>query len=161
MSVLQHWLEELPIRMQSTLLLSLRGPDTHRCPEIKKVQRWMRGLSFKPGNPDNVAEFMTGLDDVPALVEKNPLARELEFCTQHFYSHLMHGLEVIAYKHPSHAVGHKALDLFDGMCRLFHLEPEDEYEFEERLKTREWPNGQEPLDFEDAVRIMELKGGGT
>lgn len=157
-SVLQPWLEELPIRMQSTLLLSLRGPDTHRCPEIKKIQRWMRGLSFKPGNPVNVVDFMTGTDDVPELQEKNTLARELEFCTQHFYSHLMHGLEVIAYRHPMLSIAHKALDLFEGMCKLFHLELEDEYSFEERLKTLEWPGGQEPLDFEDAVEIMGLRG---
>lgn len=150
MSVLQPWLEEIPIRMQSTLLLSLRGPDTHRASEIKKVQRWMRGLAFKPGNPANVTEFMTDIADVPMLNEKNALARELEFCTQHFYSHLMHGLEVIGYRHPNRVVANVAYKLYLSMANLMHLEDETSKDFELRLKQIEWPGGQ-PNTFEEAV----------
>lgn len=155
-NVLQPWLEKIPIRMQSTLLLSLRGPDTHRCPEIKKVQRWMRGLTFIPGNPDNVKEFMTSANDVPILEEKCPLARELEFCSQHFYSHLMHGLEVLAYRHPNNFVTLTAYQLFHGMCDLFHLPVEDKEDFEDRLKTLEWPAGKQPIDFKDAIEQLNL-----
>ncbi len=154
MTVLQPWLEEIPIRMQSTLLLSLRGPDTHRAPEIKKVQRWMRSLAFRPGNPANVKEFMTDINDVPVLQEKNDLARELEFCTQHFYSHLMHGLEVIAYRHPDEAVSTRAGFLFHGMSHLMHLDPECEEDFEHRLRQIEWPGGQ-PDTFEQAIGKLE------
>lgn len=153
MTVLQPWLEEIPIRMQSTLLLSLRGPDTHRAPEIKKVQRWMRGLTFKPGNPANVTEFMTSTADLPKLEEKGPLARELEFCTQHFYSHLMHGLEVIAYRYPDGGIRAEAWGLFNGMCDLFHLKRESWENFEARLEQIEWPGGQ-PDTFEQAVEQL-------
>ena len=153
MTVLQSWLAEIPIRMQSTLILSLRGPDTHRCPEIKKVQRWMRGATFRPGNPDNVKEFMAPLSSVPTLVEKGSLARELEFTTQHFYSHLMHGLEVIAYKHSDFSTAQTAMDLFVGMCSLFHLPEETRDNFELRLRTRtDWKNGEQPENFEEAIR---------
>lgn len=150
MTVLQTWLEALPIRMQSTLLLSLRGPDTHRAPEIKKVQRWMRGLTFKPGNPANVAEFMTDIGNVPVLQEKNDLARELEFCTQHFYSHLMHGLEVIGYRHPERGVAVRAQRMFIDMTSLMHLECETREDFELRLRQITWPDGQ-PDTFEEAI----------
>lgn len=154
-SVLQPWLEEIPIRMQSTLLLSLRGPDTHRCPAIKAVQRWMRGLTFKPGNPANVAEFMTGVNSVPYLEEKNELARELEFCSQHFYSHLMHGLEVIAYKYPDNDIKQIALNLFIRMAQLLHLEHEDIWDFEERLKQIKWSElNPQPDSFEEALEIV-------
>jgi len=150
MTVLQKWLEAIPLRMQSTLVLSLRGPDTHRCPEIKKVQRWMRGLVFVPGNPDNVNEFMAPLSEVPALVEKGPLARELEFTTQHFYSHLMHGLEVITYKHPDADTAVKASELCWGMCDLLHLQMETPEGMQERLGTRtDWKDGRQPKSFED------------
>ncbi len=150
MTVLQPWLENIPIRMQSTLLLSLRGPDTHRCPEIKKVQRWMRGLTFKPGNPENVREFMADRRDLPTIEEKGPLARELEFCTQHFYSHLMHGLEVIAYCYPNALEQYNALVLYKGMSQLFHLYLEPSHIFEQRLHQIEWPEGQ-PNNFEEAI----------
>src|SRR5687767_7064785 len=98
-SVLQPWLEHAPIRMQSTLLLGLRGPDTHRAPGIKAITRWLRGLAFKPGNPSNVDEFMGSVP--PRIVEKDAVAKELEFCTQHYYSHLMHALQVVGHCHPS------------------------------------------------------------
>lgn len=155
-SVLQPWLELVPLRMQSTLVLSLRGPDTHACPNIKKIQRWMRGLTFKPGNPDNLLEFMTSLDDTPELREKGPLAKELEFCSQHLYSHLMHGLEVIAYMHHNFHAASKAFELFAGMCKLMHLPVEGKSDFEERLRDREWPGGAQPNDFEQAVSLLRF-----
>jgi hypothetical protein len=155
-SVLQSWLEEIPIRMQSTLLLSLRGPDTHRCPEIKKIQRWMRGLTFRPGNPDNVDEFMTHRHDLPKFSEKGPLDRELDFCTRHFYSHLMHGLEVIAYRYPDskNDLGEAATawQLYCMMCAIFHVAIEDKEDFEERLKQIDWPG--QPENFEQAIEMM-------
>ena len=156
-SVLQPWLEEIPIRMQSTLLLSLRGPDTHRCPNIKAVQRWMRGLTFRPGNPKNVHEFMAKDSEVPHLEEKNDLARELEFTTPHFYSHLMHGLEVLAYRHPLPSVRFIAYKLFINMCGLFHLDPEIEPVFEARLEQINWCKEiPQPDDLEQAQQAIHM-----
>src|ERR1043165_5965337 len=110
-SVLQPWVMEIPIRMQSTLILGLRGPDTHSCPNVKKIGRWLRGLAFVPGNPANVLEFMaTSAPD--RIVEKGYAAKELEFCSQHYYSHLMHALEVVAYRHPHEAIRRSAFALF-------------------------------------------------
>jgi len=157
-SVLQSWLEEIPIRMQSTLVLGLRGPDTHVCPNVKKVQRWLRGIVFRPGNPDNVKEFMTDVNDLPVMVEKGPLAKELEFCTQHFYSHLMHALEVVAYRHPGIIERHSAFLLFQGMCSAFHLTVETVDEFEDRLCMREWPGGRQPDTFFDAISLLDGEG---
>jgi hypothetical protein len=141
--------------MQSTLLLSLRGPDTHRCPEIKKVQRWLRGLVLIPGNPHNAHEFMTATGDVPPLQEKGPLARELEFCSQHFYSHLMHGLEVVAYKHSDGDTRRVARSLFIGMCLLMHLVPETEDDMDARLRNMKWPGGVQPLSYEEVPPAQE------
>lgn len=152
-SVLQDWLVRLPIRMQSTLILGLRGPDTHAAPGIKTITRWLRGLAFKPGNPDNVKEFMHSVPN--EIVEKGTTARELEFCTQHFYSHLMHAIEVIAYKHPNVEVAKIALDRYRAMCAAFHLPNESSEEFEDRLGHRKWPGGVQPDTFEDAVSLMD------
>lgn len=158
-SVLQPWLEKIPLRMQSTLILGLRGPDTHVCPNVKKIQRWLRGLAFVPGNPDNCKEFMTHIDDLPEMKEKGPLAKELEFCTQHFYSHLMHALEVVAYKGPDGHTALKAFELYHGMCDAYHLPVEQRMNFEERLKEREWPGGKQPTTFIDAVSMLDGEPG--
>lgn len=155
LSVLQLWLGEIPIRMQSTLLLGLRGPDTHACPNIKKITRWLRSLAFIPGNPANVTEFM-GL--MPGrVIEKGPTAKELEFCSQHFYSHLMHALEVIGYRHPDPKIAFRALQLFHDLCALMHLPIEDRQTFEVRLKQIEWPGGVQPLTFEQAIYILDTE----
>lgn len=152
MTVTQNWLEKIPIRMQSTLLLSLRGPDTHACLEIKKIQRWMRGLTFRPGNPHNVREFMHS--EPNGIAEKSPVAKELEFCSQHFYSHLMHGLEVLAYRHPNSDVKIVAVGLFIQLCSLLHLPIESDEAFEERLKYLDWPGGIQPENFEEAMELL-------
>jgi len=154
MTVLQSWLEPIPIRMQSTLILGLRGPDTHACPEVKKISRWLRSLTFKPGNPHNVKEFMYA-ELPPRIIEKSPIAKELEFCTQHFYSHLMHALEVVAYCHPDQGISKHAFDLFCDMCFLFHLSIEPPRLFEERLRTMEWPGGRQPENLHEALVMME------
>lgn len=151
-SVLQPWLEEIPIRMQSTLLLSLRGPDTHACPEVKKITRWLRGLTFVPGNPHNVMEFMG--DPPPRIVEKGPCAKELEFCSQHFYSHLMHGLEVVGFMHPNTNIRNDAYLLFRDMANLMHLPVETFDMFHERLKHLEWSGGGQPRTYEEAMQLI-------
>lgn len=149
MFVLQPWLGEIPIRMQSTLLLGLRGPDTHACPNVKRITRWLRGLTFVPGNPDNVREFMGEMP--PRIEEKGPTAKELEFCSQHFYSHLMHALEVVGYRHPNTEVRSQAYWLFFDMCSLMHLPVELPYDFEHRLGPAKWPGGIQPATFEEAL----------
>lgn len=157
-SVLQPWLETIPIRMQSTLLLGLRGPDTHACPNLKTITRWLRGLTFKPGNPGNVNEFM---HDTPArIIEKGPAAKELEFCSQHYYSHLMHAIEVVAYRHPDKNIRGMALYRFIDMCSAFHLPVESKDDFEKRLYEMTWPEGQ-PNTFEEALHQMKKYGWKT
>lgn len=147
-SVLQPWVETIPIRMQSTLLLGLRGPDTHASPNVKKITRWLRGLTFRPGNPANIKEFMGEAPE--RIVEKGPTAKELEFCSQHFYSHLMHALEVVGYMYPDTKVAAHAFLLYDDMCNLMHLPCETPDVFHKRLKTIEWQGGQ-PDSLEEAL----------
>ena len=153
-SVLQNWLVEIPIRMQSTLVLGLRGPDTHSTEHIKAITKWMRGLAFKPGNPKNMP-FMRAT--FPGrIIEKGACAKELEFCTQHFVSHLMHSLEVIAYRHPDQEISTHAFNLFSDICTLFHLPVEYIEAFEERLKQIDWPQGQ-PDTFEEAMKQFPIE----
>lgn len=154
-TVLQSWLERIPIRMQSTLLLGLRGPDTHCAPNVKRITRWMRGVSFKPGNPMNVDEFMDQGLGMGFIKEKGPVAKELEFCSQHYYAHLMHALEVIAYRHSDAEVASQAFDMYFTMCYLMHVPHEDQQYFEVRLSQIDWPKGQ-PDTFEDAMDQLEL-----
>ena len=152
-SVLQDWLVEIPIRMQSTLVLGLRGPDGFHAPAVKEWTRWLRGLAFKPGNPDNVRQFMHV--DCPALlVEKSPIALELYQMPQHYYSHLMHAIEVIAQMHPDSTISGHAAAMYMAMCDAMHLRMEPYHDFMNRLGTRAWPGGGQPDTAQDALRML-------
>jgi len=150
-SVLQDWLVEIPIRMQSTLILGLRGNDTYSAPNVKKMARWLRGLAFKPGNPENAREFMGEAPE--RIVDRGPTAKEFDFVTQHYFSHLLHAMEVVAYRHPDLNIAAHAFQLFSDMCCRLHLPVEEAEDFEMRLGTIEWPGGQ-PDTFEEAVERL-------
>jgi hypothetical protein len=157
--------------MQSTLILGLRGPDTHACPNVKHIQRWLRGLVFRPGNPANVREFMAV--ELPLrIMEKGPTAKELEFCSQHFYSHLMHSLQVVGMAdillgyprgtrliYPTGQVCDYAMELYGDMCRLMHLDIEDMDKFEHRLKDLDWPGGKQPENAAEATALLDAVEG--
>lgn len=87
------------------------------------------------------------------ILEKGAIARELEFCTQHYYSHLMHALEVVAYRHTNAATASHAHDLFFDMCALFHLPRESRGDFGYRLRQIEWDGG-DPADFKEAMAAV-------
>jgi hypothetical protein len=152
MTVLQTWVERLPIRMQSTLVLGLRGPDTHNTPNLKTIVRWMRGLAFKPGNPANWQEFMTHRP--ASLEEKGPAAKELEFCSFHCFTHILQSLKVIAFRHPFLEIREIAHNRACCMCLLLHMHMETDEEFEQRLGYIEWPGEVQPDNFEEAQEIM-------
>lgn len=159
-SVLQDWLVEIPIRMQSTLALGLRGPDGIDAPETKKICRWLRSMAFKPGNPDNFREFMLVGDAPDRIIEKGACARELERMPQHFYSHLMHALQVVGWRHPSTLVRKRAIELYQDMVSLMHLEPERDADFESRLGTKVWPGGSQPDNAEEASEVLQKAAHG-
>jgi hypothetical protein len=157
-SVLQDWLVKLPIRMQSTLILGLRGPDGMSTQYIKQWTRWLRGLAFKPGNPDNVKQFML-MELPPMLADKSPLAYELYIMPQHYYSHLMHSVQVVAMRHPDEETARYAWRMYAQMAATLHLEPELDEHFEARLQHRDWPGGAQPDTGVEAVALLEEAAG--
>lgn len=52
---------------------------------------------------------------------------------QHWYSHVMHALEIIGYHHPNKAIAGEAYMLYVSMVRNMHLNPETEEQQWERL----------------------------
>ena len=52
---------------------------------------------------------------------------------QHWYSHIMHALEIIGYHHPDRHTADTALILYHEMVHSFHLNPETRQEQWERL----------------------------
>jgi hypothetical protein len=129
-------------------------------PKVKEITRWLRGLTFKPGNtdPTQMRQFMGAMPE--RIKEKSLCHKELEFCTLHCYTHLMHSIQVVAYRHlDCTVIGGHAYGLFEDMCSLLHLEPETAEHFEQRLCTKTWPSGRQPDDFKEALEILGLATG--
>lgn len=139
-SVLQDWVMELPLRMQGTLTTAVRGCDF-------EAKQWTStGVSYSPGrrltafirwcfmNPADEREvdsqegaFM--MSSPPQFFKPS----EFGHLPQHWYSHVMHALEIIAYRHPIIKVRYHALLLYNKMVHNMHLNPETDTQMEKRL----------------------------
>lgn len=139
-SVLQNWVMELPLREQGTLLTAVRGCDF-------EAKSWTdTGISYSPGR--RLTAFIRFCFMNPAD------EREVDFCEgsffrseppepfkpsefghlpQHWYSHVMHALEIIGYRHPDIVVSDTARGLYLKMVHNMHLNPEWRYQMIDRL----------------------------
>lgn len=130
---------ELPLREQGTLLTAVRGCDD-------EPKQWTsRGVAESPGrrltafirwcfmNPADVREV-----DIPgAFFQSRPPSpfkpSEFGHLPQHWYSHAMHALEVIGYRHPNENTAEHAQYLYRHMVHNMHLNPETREQMIERL----------------------------
>jgi hypothetical protein len=128
--VLQNWMGELPWKQQSVVLSALRGPDTSRPPSVKIINRWLRGII--QNNADTSTDYMKELP-FPSLEN---FQRDLEYCTMHYYCHLMHTLEIIGYNHPDESIRDIGLTYYSAMVEFQHLNPETKEELNKRLEDR-------------------------
>jgi hypothetical protein len=130
-SVLQDWVMELPLRYQGTLLTSVRGCDD-------EPKTWTsRGVAYSPGrrltafirfcfmNPADPREVSR--EEGAFFMEAPPepfKPSEFGHLPQHWYSHAMHALEIIAYHHPHPGYKERAQRLYEAMVHNLHLNVE-------------------------------------
>jgi hypothetical protein len=127
--VQQDWTQQLTWKMQTVLLQSLRAPDTHFCPKVKQVARWMRSQVLN--NADKKHTFMRMFGGLPTNKE---LEDELGYCSLHYVSHFVYGLELMAYFHPDEETRNDAFMLYkDLVTDTMHLNMETKEECVERL----------------------------
>lgn len=139
-SVLQDWVMELPLRHQGTLLTAVRGCDN-------EPKTWTsRGVAYSPGrrltafirfcfmNPADIREvdYEEGsfFQSTPPMPFK---PSEFGHLPQHWYSHVMHSLEIIGQYHPDGITAEKAYMMYIEMVHNLHLNPESSDAMEARL----------------------------
>ena len=139
-SVLQSWVEELPLRFQGTLLTAVRGCDDEPKTWTKtgvayspgrRVTAFIRWCFMNPADPREVdreegAFFMS----TPPKPFKPSNFGHLP---QHWYSHVMHALEIIGYHHPDYSTREIAYDMYSDMVHAMHLNPETRLQQNKRL----------------------------
>lgn len=131
---------ELPLREQGTLLTAVRGCDNE--PKL-----WTKtGVSYSPGrrltafirycfmNPADIREV--DYEEGSFFQSQPPIPfRPSEFghLPQHWYSHVMHALEIIGRRHIHNHMREKAMILYIEMVHNLHLEIETFSVMEKRL----------------------------
>ncbi|MBI2004187.1 hypothetical protein HYS72_01855 [Candidatus Pacearchaeota archaeon] len=128
--VLQDWMGNLPWKQQSVILSSLRGPDTHRPINVKKVTRWLREITQNCADPST--DYMKKLE----LPQLNELKEDLEFCSVHYFCHLLHTFEIIGYTHPDIKIKNIANNYYSGLVDALHLNPENKEQMNKRLEDK-------------------------
>lgn len=130
-SVLQLWVEELPLRFQGTLLTAVRGCDF-------EPKTWTKvGVAYSPGRRLTAfirCCFMNPADPREVDAEEGAFfmstppghfkASEFGHLPQHWYAHAMHALEIIGYHSPNDFQREAAYELYCKMAHSFHLNVE-------------------------------------
>jgi hypothetical protein len=139
-SVLQDWVMRLPLREQGTLLTAVRGCDS-------EPKQWTStGVAYSPGR--RLTAFIRYCFMVPAdhrevgmvegafMMPEPPYPfkpSEFGHLPQHWYSHAMHSLEIVAYRNPDSKLAAKALELYTSMAHNMHINVESRDEMINRL----------------------------
>ncbi len=165
--IIQPWLAELPIRMQTAMIMSMRNLDNYQLDKAKYIVRWLRGLALKPSGPKQAAKFM--YFKLPPRVfqvkgKKSDVYKELEHSSVHFFTHLAEALEVTAYAYPKKEISDWAAILYDDFCRMSASVPEPKDEFWKRMskqksiEARSYQSGEIYVGHELAAQQIVMLG---
>lgn len=154
--VQQDWVCALSLMQQSVLLAAVRAPDGIRKDHpVKIVMRWYRrcilfsafeggaildpyspgGGSFTgPFEPHHAAAMgiKFSIDEVRGVY-----LRHVDELPHHFHLHLMHGAEIVGYKHPDVSVGAWWSSFYRMIVNDAHLFPESVEQMDARLGDTE------------------------
>ncbi len=90
----------------------------------------MRGVT--QNNADPSTEYMKEI----TLPKIDDLKEELGYCTMHYFTHLIHALEIIGYKHPDDSIRKVSIAYYNGLVDFAHLNPETEEQLNQRLEDK-------------------------
>lgn len=155
-SVLQPWLLDLPFMQQTVVIELTRGPDgIPKYHPSKFLMRWIRrcflvsaldgevitnpydprggsftGPSMKLPVKPPTADFPweSAMDHVVS-----DYLRSVDEMPHHFHLHLIHGVEIIGYKHPNLRIRAWFNKTYVRLVEDMHLWPETEEQLDRRL----------------------------
>ncbi len=141
--ILPEWTAKLTLQQQAVLLLALRGPDGFpKYHPSKPVLYFYRACLLRTAHNarmmtkgENLPSFMSMLaaDDglwTVYLKDYRDVEDELPL---HYYTHLMHGAQVLAYKHPEQWIRNRWIEFYQQCCHYCHVPMESEAAMDERL----------------------------
>lgn len=142
--VVKPWVFNLPIRMQSVLLLALRGPDgVSKENSAKKLVREFRFVILNPAFPkeldsrhgDDFMGHQMGYTDWSVVEEFTESHDEYP---HHWLMHFMHAAEIVGQWHPDGQIQNFWFQVYYSLCKALHVNPEEINQLETRLGRTKW-----------------------
>lgn len=128
--VLQTWVQNLTWKEQSAIMTAVRGSDEFYNPLLRSLVRWLRRSTLYDADLDGT---FVKYGDLPTEKDLKPI---LEYMRVHFVSHLMHGLQIIAYRCPDDKISDTARYYYFKICEMLHCNPETLDQMDARLKDK-------------------------
>jgi hypothetical protein len=143
-SVQPEWCLALPIQQQSVLLLAARGPDgiakAHPCKDIQRAYRGTVLIAAKYGRPlswGEQADTFMSLGPISIDIRWGEILTRFfdhaDDLPHHFLMHLIHGAQIVGYKHPDKRFRDRWLHFYHTAVSEFHLNCETEEQMDRRL----------------------------
>lgn len=145
-SVLQDWVMQLPLREQGVILTGVRNCDvspkhlativerngcsTGESTPDRQLTAFLRWCCLNPADPREVDVPGAWFQSKPPCDWKPSMFGHFP---QHWYSHIMHGFQVVAYRHPHDTIRHQAYTVYKRLVDNMHLETEHFSNYVERL----------------------------
>lgn len=141
--VFPDWILSLGMQQQTVLMLGGRGPDgiakVHPCKDVVRAYRGtvfkaaMYGRSLRWGEK---ADSFMSLDliastDWPRIVKA--YFNVVDELPHHYHQHLLHGAQILGYKHPDMNMRHAWSWFYEKSCQDAHMNVETEPEMDARL----------------------------
>lgn len=168
-SVQPLWCLALPIQQQSVLLLAARGPDgiakSHPCKDLQRAYRGTVLVAARYGRClrwGESADTFMGLDVIAQKMVDWELFLDRFFqhsddLPHHFLMHLMHGAEILGYKHPEERFKSRWKAFYQRCVKELHLVEESEDEMDWRLSDWERKHWEE-TSVPDAKPALNASG---
>lgn len=124
-SIFRTWVFGLPLRMQSMLLLAMRGADG--APREDKSEVLVQALRKLLLNDVDPLEIDFSEEHVESF------ANNIDHYRVRFLRHFTHAAEIVGYKHPDHFVRGRWISIYKRICKSLHVNFETETQLDARL----------------------------
>lgn len=165
---------ELTMQQQSVLVLACRGPDgiakfhptkevvAHYRATVLKAAYLGRAMRVDEGDDTTFMTLRNFSSDIHWVTLTANFFSHADELPHHYYMHLMHGAEIIGYKHPELLFRERWLGFYVRCCHDLHLNPETAQQMDLRLNDwdqRHWKDGNMTDIQIDEKLIEELARG--
>ncbi len=136
-SVLRPWVSQLTLQKQGTLLTAVRGPDAEaKESPSKAVVRAIRAVIMV--NAKDLSHNDKFMGDGSGVLETEAFRaffKSLDQYPFHWFGHLLHAAEIIAYEHPNRIISSAWTKFYNEAVDALHLNAETAVQMCDRLQS--------------------------